>query len=255
MSIDLDHARSFVMGLDLPAPRFGRRRPVDTRSTSMRPATRRWSSARKWSLSCRASPRSNAATSSTRRCSRSFGPRRSCRSRGRWSRSASGTTILHRARQHRFRHAADEPAALQGKGDGFQAHEAVLEGRRDAAHRGAHRTRRADLDRAGAQEDGRGESVGDDLQPESARRTPRTSRCHGGPRPDATCSSRWPRSRSRRSRRSRRCCSSSFRKNEVRIENNAGKATINATVLAGLRAQIAQKLLAQSGDFVSGLEI
>ena len=23
MSIDLDHARSFVMGLDLPAPRFG----------------------------------------------------------------------------------------------------------------------------------------------------------------------------------------------------------------------------------------
>jgi hypothetical protein len=46
-----------------------------------------------------------------------------------------------------------------------------------------------------------------------------------------------------------------FRKNEVRIENNAGKATINATVLAGLRAQIAQKLLAQSGDFVSGLDI
>jgi hypothetical protein len=46
-----------------------------------------------------------------------------------------------------------------------------------------------------------------------------------------------------------------FRKNEVRIENNAGKATINAAVLAGLRAQIAQKLLAQSGDFVSGLDI
>jgi hypothetical protein len=46
-----------------------------------------------------------------------------------------------------------------------------------------------------------------------------------------------------------------FRKNEVNIENHAGKASINAAVLAGLRGQIAQKLLTQSSDFVSGLDI
>lgn len=46
-----------------------------------------------------------------------------------------------------------------------------------------------------------------------------------------------------------------FRKNDVKIENHAGKASINATVLAGLREQISQKLLAHSGDFVSGLDI
>jgi hypothetical protein len=46
-----------------------------------------------------------------------------------------------------------------------------------------------------------------------------------------------------------------FRKNEARIEHNVGKATIDASVLAGLRAQIAQKLLIQSSEYVSGLDI
>jgi hypothetical protein len=46
-----------------------------------------------------------------------------------------------------------------------------------------------------------------------------------------------------------------FRKNELKIENHAGKATINASVLAGLRPQIAQRLLQHSSNFVSGLEI
>ena len=46
-----------------------------------------------------------------------------------------------------------------------------------------------------------------------------------------------------------------FRDNDVRIENHAGKASINATLLAGLRAQISQKLLAHSSDYLGGLDI
>ena len=46
-----------------------------------------------------------------------------------------------------------------------------------------------------------------------------------------------------------------FRENDVRIENHAGKASINAALLAGLRAQISQKLLAHSNDYLSKLEI
>jgi dUTPase len=46
-----------------------------------------------------------------------------------------------------------------------------------------------------------------------------------------------------------------FRENDVKIENHAGKASINAALLAGLRAQIAQKLLAHSNDYLSTLDI
>ena len=46
-----------------------------------------------------------------------------------------------------------------------------------------------------------------------------------------------------------------FHKNETRIENNAGKATINAMVLAALRPTIAQKLVAQAADYVGQLQI
>jgi hypothetical protein len=46
-----------------------------------------------------------------------------------------------------------------------------------------------------------------------------------------------------------------FHKTDTKIENHAGKATINATVLQGLRPAIAQKLLAHSTDYLSKLEI
>ena len=46
-----------------------------------------------------------------------------------------------------------------------------------------------------------------------------------------------------------------FRDNDVRIENHAGRASINATLLAGLRAQISQRLLAHSSDYLSRLDI
>jgi dUTPase len=46
-----------------------------------------------------------------------------------------------------------------------------------------------------------------------------------------------------------------FRENDVKIENHAGKASINAALLAGLRAQISQKLLAHSNDYLSTLDI
>lgn len=46
-----------------------------------------------------------------------------------------------------------------------------------------------------------------------------------------------------------------FRENDVRIENHAGKASINAALLAGLRAQISQKLLTHSNDYLGKLEI
>jgi len=46
-----------------------------------------------------------------------------------------------------------------------------------------------------------------------------------------------------------------FHKSETKIENNAGKATINATVLEGLRPLISQKLLAHSTDYLGKLEI
>ena len=46
-----------------------------------------------------------------------------------------------------------------------------------------------------------------------------------------------------------------FHKTETKIENNAGKTTINATVLEGLRPMIAQRLLAHSTDYLSKLEI
>jgi hypothetical protein len=46
-----------------------------------------------------------------------------------------------------------------------------------------------------------------------------------------------------------------FHKTETRIENNAGKATINAMVLEALRPTISQKLVAHAADFLSKLEI
>ena len=46
-----------------------------------------------------------------------------------------------------------------------------------------------------------------------------------------------------------------FHKNDTKIENNAGKATINAMVLAGLRPAISQKLVAHAADYVGQLEI
>lgn len=46
-----------------------------------------------------------------------------------------------------------------------------------------------------------------------------------------------------------------FRENDVEIENHAGKASINAVLLAGLRAQISQKLLTHSNDYLGKLEI
>jgi hypothetical protein len=46
-----------------------------------------------------------------------------------------------------------------------------------------------------------------------------------------------------------------FHSNETKIENNAGKATINAMVLEALRPTISQKLIAHSADFVGQLEI
>ena len=45
-----------------------------------------------------------------------------------------------------------------------------------------------------------------------------------------------------------------FHKTDTKIENNAGKATINATVLAALRPVISQKLIAHAGDYLSKLE-
>ena len=46
-----------------------------------------------------------------------------------------------------------------------------------------------------------------------------------------------------------------FHKNDTKIENNAGKATINAMVLAALRPAISQKLVAHAADYVGQLEI
>jgi hypothetical protein len=46
-----------------------------------------------------------------------------------------------------------------------------------------------------------------------------------------------------------------FHKTDTRIENNAGKATINAMVLAALRPMISQKLVAHAGDYLSQLEV
>jgi hypothetical protein len=46
-----------------------------------------------------------------------------------------------------------------------------------------------------------------------------------------------------------------FHKNDTKIENNAGKATINAMVLAALRPTISQKLVAHAADYLGQLEI
>jgi len=46
-----------------------------------------------------------------------------------------------------------------------------------------------------------------------------------------------------------------FHKNDTRIENTAGKATINAMALAALRPAISQKLVAHAADYVGQLEI
>jgi hypothetical protein len=41
----------------------------------------------------------------------------------------------------------------------------------------------------------------------------------------------------------------------IRIENHAGKASINAALLAGLRPRVSQMLLGKAEDFLRGLEI
>jgi hypothetical protein len=46
-----------------------------------------------------------------------------------------------------------------------------------------------------------------------------------------------------------------FGKSAVRIENHAGKASINAALLAGLRPRVSQMLLGKAEDFLRGLEI
>jgi len=44
-----------------------------------------------------------------------------------------------------------------------------------------------------------------------------------------------------------------FKKNDVRLQQHSGKVTINAPVLAAVRSQIADRLIAYSTDFIQGL--
>jgi hypothetical protein len=46
-----------------------------------------------------------------------------------------------------------------------------------------------------------------------------------------------------------------FKKNEATLHHHSGKVTINATVLTGVRDEIARKIGAFTRDFVAGLDV